>query len=1235
MAAAGAAAFLLPQSQAGTFSANFNDNAAPAGTSVNGNTGDNNSGVIENGILKITKNANGKTGGFVIDDLDAGARVYGFALTAKVLVGLGSGTPADGFSLNFAPSIDLGATGGEEGIGDGLTVSFDEFVNADVGETTPTIDLKYGPAFGAPGNGTVIASAPTTANAMRTDFEAPADTFADLSLTVSPAGAVTLVYKGQTIYTNLFIPNYQPITGGRLAIVGRTGGLNENFWFDDVNLTTFTKPRVESQTVVTGSSVTFAPVLGDVSGATFEWLKNGSPISGETSQTLTLNNVALADSGAKYSLRVTNADSSVVTSDEGTLTVVDIPLAAPTASYDFTSADGSAPAGTTLYGSDQFTPYSGYISGTGGVNDSGVLHLTDAQAGQWGAIVVDDLVAGAPVYGITAHFKALVGGGTVPPADGFSFNFASDIPDPTNLEYENGAGTGLTIGFDIYDNGGVAEAPSIDVRYGGVLIAQQKVPISFIETGADFTDVLIRLENDGTLDVAYKGVVVFNNLLIPGFSQITGGRVLLGARTGGSTENIWIDDLAITPNTVAGDLRITTQPVSKYVVAGQSVTLSTAVNDSTGVTYQWNKNGAQIGGATSADYTFNATTTDSGATYTVTATRGGLTATSNPVKVTAVAINPTVNYTFDASTDVPAGTLVLRDPADTTTAGYIAANGGVNDSGVLHLTDAVNGQKGAFVIQPLLGGGEIAGFNAAFDVYIGGGTQPPADGFSFNWSPNLSDTIPGGDLEDGAGGDLTIGFDIFDNAGGEGPSIDVRWKGQLIAQTKLTSQEIQTAPAGDLTPTFRQVIIKLTPEGKLDLVYGDRILYTGLQLPSYAPVINGKYAFYARTGGLNANLWLDNVRIEAIKSVSPLRITTQPADTLLIAGQTATFSVGVSDPVGATYQWSRNGTPINGANSATYTTPQLAANDAGVSYSVTVTGPGGTVPSRSAILVAPFVVANPDVSLQFDGADTADAILFPNDPVNVPSSGYIGDGGVNGTSAFHLTDDVGGQGGALYFSPFDNGEPVSAFTATLKLLLRSVGSPADGISFVWANDITPTDAFGEDGKGSGLVVSLDTWDNGNGEAPALDIAYKGTPVATAKLPISALMTGDNYADFAVRLENDGTVDVQYNGRLIFSNVQLPNFTPLADAYFAIGGRTGGASADQWVDDVKIVTTSAAAGPTLNVTRNSDGSLTIGWTGAGTLEATSDLGGNQWTTIGATNPATIPTTGNMRFFRVVQ
>src|SRR5438876_12042919 len=98
---------------------------------------------------------------------------------------------------------------------------------------------------------------------------------------------------------------------------------------------------------------------------------------------------------------------------------------------------------------------------SGGVGGSGYVSLTDAINSQQGAMIVGDLDGGAAVAGFRANFKLRMGGGSGNAADGFSFNFADDIPD-ANFG-EEGTGTGLTIAFDIYDNGG-GEAPAIDVK---------------------------------------------------------------------------------------------------------------------------------------------------------------------------------------------------------------------------------------------------------------------------------------------------------------------------------------------------------------------------------------------------------------------------------------------------------------------------------------------------------------------------------------------------------------------------------------------------------------------------------------------------------------------------------------------------------------------------------------------------------------------------------------------------
>ena len=71
----------------------------------------------------------------------------------------------------------------------------------------------------------------------------------------------------------------------------------------------------------------------------------------------------------------------------------------------------------------------------------GALKITTNVNSLQGSYIIDDLDAGGPVNSFTATFKARVGGGTHPPADGWSFCFATDLP--LGSWSEEGAGTGL------------------------------------------------------------------------------------------------------------------------------------------------------------------------------------------------------------------------------------------------------------------------------------------------------------------------------------------------------------------------------------------------------------------------------------------------------------------------------------------------------------------------------------------------------------------------------------------------------------------------------------------------------------------------------------------------------------------------------------------------------------------------------------------------------------------------
>lgn len=82
--------------------------------------------------------------------------------------------------------------------------------------------------------------------------------------------------------------------------------------------------------------------------------------------------------------------------------------------------------------------------------------------------------------------------------------------------------------------------------------------------------------------------------------------------------------------TVAGAApAIITQPVGQDVIAGAPVTLTVVASGSPAPTFQWKKNGVDIGGATGASYPIVSTVPDDAGSYTVTATNSAGSATSN------------------------------------------------------------------------------------------------------------------------------------------------------------------------------------------------------------------------------------------------------------------------------------------------------------------------------------------------------------------------------------------------------------------------------------------------------------------------------------------------------------------------------------------------------------------------------------------------------------------------------
>ena len=106
--------------------------------------------------------------------------------------------------------------------------------------------------------------------------------------------------------------------------------------------------------------------------------------------------------------------------------------------------------------------------------------------------------------------------------------------------------------------------------------------------------------------------------------------------------------------TVSGAPSITTQPTSQTVAAGQTATFTVVATGTSPLSYQWQKNGAAISGATAASYTTPATmSADNGSQFIVVVSNSAGSATSNAATLT-VNVPPSIT-TQPASQTVTAG----------------------------------------------------------------------------------------------------------------------------------------------------------------------------------------------------------------------------------------------------------------------------------------------------------------------------------------------------------------------------------------------------------------------------------------------------------------------------------------------------------------------------------------------------------------------------------------------------
>ncbi len=196
------------------------------------------------------------------------------------------------------------------------------------------------------------------------------------------------------------------------------------------------------------------------------------------------------------------------------------------------------------------------LFGSAAVSTNGYLLLHNPQINLTGSLILDDLTPGKKVNGFRASFKLRISEGTLEPADGFSFNFAPDLPigATTPLAAENGGGNGFSFCLDNYRflpfvgvgspaGSGASTTPNtsgMKMNFGGIVVAGVQTPTW---NRPDFVPVTIDVVNSA-VTVFVDGTNVFGTVALPSMSST--GRFGIYSRNGGQYQAAMLDDLNIT-----------------------------------------------------------------------------------------------------------------------------------------------------------------------------------------------------------------------------------------------------------------------------------------------------------------------------------------------------------------------------------------------------------------------------------------------------------------------------------------------------------------------------------------------------------------------------------------------------------------------------------------------------------------------------------------------------------------
>jgi hypothetical protein len=876
-----------------------------------------------------------------------------------------------------------------------------------------------------------------------------------------------------------------------------------------------------SQTVCVGQSVTFSVSAGATTGVTYQWRKGGSNIAGANSSTYTIASAVAGDAGS-YDVIVGGTCTPAVTSSAATLTVNTLPAitAQPVASQAI--CEGS-PASFSVTATGTGITYQWKKNGVdiSGANASTYTIPTTvtADAGTYTVVVSGtcspSVTSSTSVLTIREQPEIITGPASQTVCAGQSVTFSVNAGVTTGVTYQwrkdgsniSGANSSsytipATVAGDAGDYDVVisgtctppvtSSAATLIINALPAITAQPVASQAICEgSAANFsvtatgTGLAYQWKKNG-VDISGANANTYSIASTSASDAGTYTVVVSGTCSPSVTSTASILTIQEQPEIITG-------PSSQTVCAGQNVTFTVNAGVTTGVTYQWRKDGTNIAGATSSSYTITGTVAGDAGNYDVvisgtctppvtsaaaTLTINALPAiTAQPVASQAICEGSAANFSVTATgtgltyqwkkngvdiSGANANTYSIASSSASDAGTYTVVVSGTCSPSVTSTASILTIQEQPEIITGPSSQTVCAGQNVTFTVNAGVTTgvtyQWRKDGTNIAGANSNSYTITGVVVGDAGDYDVVVSGTCTPSITTSAATLTINELPAITAQP-IASQAICEGSAAtfSVTATGTALTYQWKKNG-VDIAGANASTYT---ISTTITADAGTYTVVV--SGACSPVVTSTASVLTIQEQP--EIITGPVGQTVCAGQSVTFSVNAGVTTGVTYQWRKDGTNIAGANGSSYTITSTVAGDAG-DYDVVITGT--CTPPATSSAATLIVNPNPD-------AYAADASICSGTTTNITITNPNGVSGTTFTWTVQSTSNVTGAAagsGNLIAQALTVTNGVS--TGSVTYLIQPAAAGCNGIAY--AVNVTvkpiPTVAASDQSICSGNATSV-------------------------------------------------------------------------------------------------------------------------------------------------------------------